>query len=284
MHLHHQCITASPSAEWIVFFHGMGGDCSIFYKQLPAFQGHYNLLLIDLPGHGQSASLEGEEPVAFAARKVIALLEHLDLPPAHFMGVSLGTIVMQHVALLRPERIQSMVLAGAVHRFQPWGEWLVKRSLTFPLVHVLPPRAGYVLFAHILLPRANHRASRDIFLRVSRGLRPADYRAWVSVAYLPERTYSQLARRTNTIPKLYVSGAQDHMFLPLLRGFVRDEARAELVVLPARGHVCNIEDAPQFNALALDFFQRHGAHARPALHAPRPAEGPHAGGDLVARL
>jgi len=259
MHLHHQCLTKSPSADWIVFFHGMGGDCSIFYKQLPAFQEHYNLLLIDLPGHGQSASLNGEEPVEFSAHKVLELLEHLDIPRAHFLGVSLGTIVMQHVALLRPERVRSMVLAGAVRRFQPWGEWLVKRSLGFPLVQVLPARAGYVLFAHILLPRENHRTSREIFLRVARGLRTSDYRAWAAVAWKAERTYSRLAPRENTIPKLYVSGAQDHMFLPTVRGFVARERRAQLVVIPACGHVCNIENAPHFNALALDFLQRHPA-------------------------
>ncbi|MDC0712987.1 alpha/beta hydrolase [Stigmatella sp. ncwal1] len=259
MLLHYRQLTKSPQSDWIVFFHGMGGDCSIFYKQIPAFQEHYNLLLIDLPGHGQSASLNGEEPVEFAARKVIELLEHLRIPPAHFMGVSLGTIVMQSVALLRPDRVKAMVLAGAAGRFLPWGQWLVKTSLTFPLVHVLPARVAYILFAHILLPRRNHRTSRALFIRVARGLRTADYRAWASVAYLPDRTYVQLAQRKNTIPKLYVSGAQDHMFLPTTRSFVEREALANLVVLPACGHVCNIEQAPRFNELALAFLQKYGA-------------------------
>ncbi|MET0401806.1 MAG: alpha/beta hydrolase [Cystobacter sp.] len=270
MHLHHQIHSVSPAAGWIVFFHGMGGDCSIFHKQLPAFQEHYNLLLIDMPGHGQSASMAGEEPVEFTARRVIALMEQLGISSAHFMGVSLGTLVMQYIASLRPSMIQSMVLAGAIRRFQPWGEWLVRLSQSPPLVNLLSARAGYILFAHILLPRANHRASRDIFIRVARALRPSDYRAWVSVAYEPERIYTRLPRARNTIPKLYVCGEQDHMFLSSLRDFVEGEALARLVVLPACGHVCNIEQAPRFNALALAFLREQ---APPALPAPEPRKG-----------
>ena len=80
MHIHYQQHVKSPTADWIVFFHGMGGDCSIFYKQIPFFQEHFNLLLIDLPGHGRSASLEGQEPVEFSARQVIELLERVGEP------------------------------------------------------------------------------------------------------------------------------------------------------------------------------------------------------------
>jgi pimeloyl-ACP methyl ester carboxylesterase len=269
MLLHHQQFLRGPSAEWLVFFHGMGGDCSIFARQLPAFQAHYNLLLIDLPGHGRSASLHGEEPMAFTARKVLELLDHLRIPAAHFVGVSLGTLVMQTVALLAPGRIQSMVLAGATCRFLPWGEWLVKASQAFPLVHLVPARAAYILFAHILLPRRNHRTSRALFIRAARALRPSDYRAWVSVIHDMDRPYRLLSQRPNTLPKLYISGEQDHMFLPALRRFVENEARASLAVLSGCGHVCNIEQATRFNALALGFLRQHAA-PRAWAHEPSP--------------
>lgn len=262
MHLHYQQHVKSPQAEWLVFFHGMGGDCSIFYKQIPFFQERFNLLLIDLPGHGHSASLEGQEPVEFSAREVIALLERLRLPPAHFMGVSLGTIIMQHIALLRPDLIKSMVLVGAVRRCKPWGERLVKLSQTFPLRQLLPTRLAYIVFAHVLLPRRNHRKSRSLFIRVARGFRPSDYRAWVSIFHGPERTYVQLERRRNTLPKLYIYGSQDHMFLPTARDFVEKEERAELIILPACGHICHIENASRFNELALAFLLRLAARPR----------------------
>ena len=42
--------------EWIVFVHGIGGSTKTWKKQIDDFSEHYNLLLLDLPGHGLHAS------------------------------------------------------------------------------------------------------------------------------------------------------------------------------------------------------------------------------------
>ena len=44
------------SQEWITFVHGAGGSSSIWFKQIREFQKHYNVLLLDLRGHGESKS------------------------------------------------------------------------------------------------------------------------------------------------------------------------------------------------------------------------------------
>ena len=38
--------------EWVVFVHGIGGSTKTWNKQVADFSEHYNLLLLDLPGHG----------------------------------------------------------------------------------------------------------------------------------------------------------------------------------------------------------------------------------------
>ncbi len=124
----------------------------------------------------------------------------------------------------------------------------------------IPARWSYILFAHILMPRRNHQKSRALFIQAARGLRSSDYHAWGRALPRAARgTYARLDPARNTLPKLYVSGAQDHMFLPALRRFVRSEARAEWILLPQCGHVCNIERAGLFNKLALSFFRRSAA-------------------------
>ena len=44
----------NPNAEWIVFIHGAGGSSTIWFKQINAFRKEYNLLLVDLRGHGRT--------------------------------------------------------------------------------------------------------------------------------------------------------------------------------------------------------------------------------------
>jgi pimeloyl-ACP methyl ester carboxylesterase len=42
------------SKEWVTFVHGAGGSSSIWFKQIRDFKKHFNVLLLDLRGHGES--------------------------------------------------------------------------------------------------------------------------------------------------------------------------------------------------------------------------------------
>ncbi|WP_096435290.1 alpha/beta fold hydrolase [Alteribacter populi] len=241
--------------EWIIFFHGLGGNHSIFYKQIEKFKEHYNLLCIDFPGHGQSPSFEEQDYLSLTGRKVVELMDHLNIQSAHFVGVSLGTIVMQEVSLNHSHRIKSMVLAGAASRWLKWGELLGKLTLSKPIRKLLPYMVPYSIFAFLLLPKRNHRNSRAIFIREAFKLGKDDYHKWAFVARDAYKTYEKLKPSLNTIPKLYVSGSEDHMFLRGIKRFVKKEAYSKLNIIKNCGHVCNIEKPDDFNEIALAFLQ-----------------------------
>ena len=49
--------------DWVVFIHPLGGSSVTYYKQLKDFQKDFNLLLIDLHGHGKSIkTITGMKP------------------------------------------------------------------------------------------------------------------------------------------------------------------------------------------------------------------------------
>ena len=50
-------MSKNKNAEWITFVHGAGGSSTIWYKQIKYFSKKYNLLLLDLRGHGKSKSI-----------------------------------------------------------------------------------------------------------------------------------------------------------------------------------------------------------------------------------
>ena len=52
--LHYTTYLKDKSAPWVTFIHGAGGSSSIWYKQVRDFKSDYNVLLIDLRGHGKS--------------------------------------------------------------------------------------------------------------------------------------------------------------------------------------------------------------------------------------
>ena len=106
-----------PGAKWVVMIHGAGGNMEVWYKQITEYSRHFNLLLVDLACHGDSNKREvfsSSFDFDMAARQVLEVVDHLGIDKAHFVGLSLGSIIAHAVVKMAPERAYSMVLVGAV--------------------------------------------------------------------------------------------------------------------------------------------------------------------------
>jgi pimeloyl-ACP methyl ester carboxylesterase len=255
--LHYRTYEVSPDREWVVLVHGAGGSSSIWFRQLRAYREHFNVLLVDLRGHGGSAAVadgrEGE-PYTFEAvsREVIDVLDHLELERAHFVGISLGCLIVRTIAELEPERVRSMVLGGAIARLNIRSRVLV--VLGNGLKRVLPFMWLYRLYAWILMPRLNHRESRLIFVREAQKLARKEFLRWFRLTMELTALLRVFEERDTGIPTLYIMGDEDHMFLPAARRMAQRHRRAVLRVIERCGHVCNIERPAQFNDHSIQFM------------------------------
>ena len=246
------------STEWIVFIHGAGGSSAVWHKQLRDFQKEYNLLLIDLRGHGKSADLPKaiwNEEYTFEAvtKDIIEVLDHLDLPPAHFMGVSLGTILARQLAEMRPDRVKSLVMAGAISRLTIQSRMLVVVGNS--LKRIIPYMWLYRLFAYIVLPRRQHAESRSLFISEAQKLCQKEFIRWFKLTKDINPLLNYFKERDLGIPTLYIMGDQDVMFLEPVRKLVRVHKSSLLEVLDNCGHVVNVEKPDQFNQLSLAFLK-----------------------------
>jgi pimeloyl-ACP methyl ester carboxylesterase len=108
-------IPAAPEgAPWLVMVHGMSGDHRVFDEQVRAFRDRYQILLVDLPGHGLSAGVPGPFGHRELAGHVEAALDATGLASAHYWGTHTGAAVGLLLALRRPARFASLILEGAV--------------------------------------------------------------------------------------------------------------------------------------------------------------------------
>jgi pimeloyl-ACP methyl ester carboxylesterase len=255
--LHYKTYVGDPDREWVVLVHGAGGSSSIWFRQLRAYREHFNVLLVDLRGHGGSAAVadgrEGE-PYTFEAvsREVIDVLDHLELQRAHFVGISLGCLIVRTIAEMEPERVRSMVLGGAIARLNIRSRVLVVLGNGFK--RVLPFMWLYRLYAWILMPRLNHRESRLIFVREAQKLARKEFLRWFRLTMELTALLRVFEERDTGIPTLYLMGDEDHMFLPSARRMAQRHRRAVLRVIEQCGHVCNIERPAQFNDHSIQFM------------------------------
>jgi len=115
--LHHEVISENPDAPWLVFVHGAGGSIRTWKFQIEAFAPHFRLLLIDLRDHGNSKDILPAFPsydFDIVAEDILLVIDHLRIQKAHFMSLSIGSVILQKIDITRPELVDRMVMAGAI--------------------------------------------------------------------------------------------------------------------------------------------------------------------------
>lgn len=104
-----------PERKTVVFIHGALNDHSVWILQSRYFANHgYNVLAIDLPGHGKSAG-DAPETVEQAAQTVLDLLRVLGVNKAALVGHSLGSLIALEAAARASERISHLAMLGTAY-------------------------------------------------------------------------------------------------------------------------------------------------------------------------
>lgn len=111
-------IEAVGTGPALVLIHGWAMHSDIFAPLTRLLTPHFRVHLVDLPGHGNSADSDDScDPAACAA----ALTKVL--PPALWVGWSLGGIVSLHAALEHPTQVRGIVEIAASPRFVLGPDW-----------------------------------------------------------------------------------------------------------------------------------------------------------------
>ena len=262
--LFHKTYLHPTSKEWVVFVHGAGGSSSIWFKQIKAYKQHFNLLLIDLRGHGKSNQLLKElmtSRYTFTAvtQDILKVLDHLKIQSAHFVGMSLGTIIVRNLAELASERVRSMVLGGAVTRLNTRSQILVRLGNLGK--HILPYMWLYKLFAYIVMPQKNQRESRHLFIREAKKLCQKEFKRWFILAADVNPLMRYFKDRELPIPTLYLMGDRDYMFIKPVKEMVAVHKLTVLREIPDCGHVCNVERPDDFNQHSIEFIKQQSLAA-----------------------
>lgn len=95
----------------VVCVHGLGGSSNSFTPLMPAL-ARQRVIRVDLPGSGRSQRAEGAISIARFVDTLQSICTRLNIARAHWVGHSMGTIVLQHLAVAAPKLVRSLALFG----------------------------------------------------------------------------------------------------------------------------------------------------------------------------
>jgi pimeloyl-ACP methyl ester carboxylesterase len=253
--LHHTLYPATNnSKKWITFIHGAGGSSSIWFNQVRFFKSYFNVLLIDLRGHGRSAASPEGTQYTFdkIIEDLIEVLDHNKINKSHFVGISLGSILIQKMLFKYQSRVEKIGLGGAILNLN-----LQSRVLMFfgnLTQSILPFIWIYTFFAYVIMPYRNHRKSRALFIREAKKLSQNEFKRWYKLTKKILPLLEKIRLYKVKTPVLYIMGKEDYMFLPFVKEMVQAHESSSLITLSNSGHVVNIDQPEQFNNNLLTFL------------------------------
>jgi pimeloyl-ACP methyl ester carboxylesterase len=202
------------------------------------------VLAVDNRGTGGSDKPRRLWTMGTMADDVVAVLDHAGVQEAFIVGISMGGMIAQHVALRHPSRVRGLVLFATTSGFLMGalpGATALGRLLTIPLGG---PRAATNL-TRILLPESKWGRAREILRDWPSAMRDDPTAPHTFAAHLFAASTHLVTRRLRQIgcPAIVVAGSHDAL-IPLRNARVLADLipRGELEVIADTGHAVFADD------------------------------------------
>ncbi|MCX7671871.1 MAG: alpha/beta hydrolase, partial [Anaerolineae bacterium] len=237
----------------LVLLHGLGSSADDWMLQLPAFAPHFLCVLPDLRGHGLSDKPNGRYSVALFADDVADLLTELELAPAHILGLSLGGLVAQQLAIDHGAMVRSLVLINTFPGL--WPPPLAALSTLMRRRSILGAQ-GMAETAERVAGDLFPNAHLDVLRNLTRQrLAANDADAYRRAALAVLRFWPGRKLKRITQPTLILAGENDRVVPALYQERLRRRLpHAQFVSIPHSGHASNIDQPEAVNAAVLNFL------------------------------
>ena len=248
-------LAGREGAPVVMLSHSLASSMLMWKPQLKALEPHFRVLRYDMRGHGGSEAPEGAYTLEMLAEDAVALLDALGIDGVHFVGLSIGGMIGQGLALNHASRLKSLVLcdtsavmpseaqpilqqrieAARQNGMAEQVDGTLERWFTPEYLKANPPEVEMIRQQIRSTPLAG-------YIGCSEALRGLNY-----LERLPEITLSTLIIVGEEDPGTPVAAAE---------AIHERIAGSRLVILPSARHLSNIEQAEAFNRALLDFLPR----------------------------
>jgi 3-oxoadipate enol-lactonase len=241
------------TGPWLLLSHSLATDLTLWDDQMAALTPHFRVLRLDTRGHGGSSASDMPYDFATLTADVLGLMDALDVERAHFCGISMGGMIAQHVALAVPTRIDKLALVSTTSGYPPAARAAWDERIAAVRANGIEPLVAPTLERWFTAPyRAAHPDTMARIGNLIRATPPAGYIGSGQAIATLDVTEKLPALRC---PTLVIAGADDAGTPPAMGQRIADNIPgACFELIESASHLCNIEQAADFNRFLLDFL------------------------------
>ena len=246
-------IDGPEGAPWLTFSNSLNTNVSLWDEQVALLSDRYRILRYNTRGHDGTGAPPGPWDLEDLASDIVALWDELHIATSHFVGLSIGGMTGQALALGWPERINAFVLADTRADFT--GEF----AATVPGMIESVARDGLDSLVKVMPLRwftDNVRAAQpDLVERARQLIASNTADGYIACAGAMTRlNYIERLHEIN-LHTLLICGAQDLGTPPAgMREMAARIPNATYVEIDPAGHLSNIENPAAFNAALFPFL------------------------------
>jgi 3-oxoadipate enol-lactonase len=246
-------LTGQEGGPMVMLSHSLASSMVMWNPQLESLESHFQVLRYDMRGHGDSDAPDGAYTLEQLAEDAVALLDALSIETVHFVGLSIGGMIGQGLALDHGDRLKSLTLCDTSA--------------------IMPDEAQPILQERIAAAHENGMAAQV----------DGTLERWFTPQYLKENPpevemirqqvqatplagyigCSEALRGLNylerlpaiKLPTLIMVGEEDPGTPVAASEAIHERiAGSRLVILPSARHLSNIEQAEAFNKSLMGFL------------------------------
>jgi 3-oxoadipate enol-lactonase len=249
-------LSGKAGAAVAMLSHSLGSSLVMWEPQMRALEPYYQVLRYDTRGHGSTDAPTGPYTLEQLGEDAIGLVDALSVDVVHWVGLSLGGMIGQYLALNQSHRLRSLVLCDTAaimpKESQAVRQERIETARNKGMQALLQPTLER-WFTPPFLKQNSQEVTliRNQFLATPVAGYIGCSEAIKELNYLDRLCEIQ-------IPTLIIVG-EDDPGTPVAASKAMHERipDSKLVVLPSAAHLSNVERAEAFNSTVVDFLRQH---------------------------